>query len=359
MTGILNTAELLLQRPDTSLGVEGHLDVEHVKHDAARALDMVDGLMTLFQVIAAREARAWVDLETLVARVVSDLRRVLVQKHIHVTAQPLPRVWAHPQKLEHVFSNLLGNAVRYTPAGGEGIEVSATTHDGFVVVCVRDHGIGIPPPYRERIFKLFWRVPRQEQVVDGNDVGGAGVGLAMVRRIVEAHAGVVWCESESGGGSRFFVRLPVPSDNDVRPTPSVLVVDDDGAFLRGARAVLRRIDPDIEVHTAESGAAGLAFLGGRPPFVGAGLPQFIVLDFELPDMNAVAFLREMRSAEPTRDIPVLVVSQAYSQEREASSLGAGAEAFVVKPRSPELLRDHVEGFWREHVDVRRDSGRRG
>ena len=358
VTGILNTAELLQQRQDVSLSAEGRIDVEQIKGEAGRALEMIDGLLKLFQVIAAREPRSLVDLQTLFGRLEDEVRRELAQKRARLTIGPLPSVWGHAQKLAHVFSNLLSNAVKYIPAGRGEIEVSATTAEGSVVVCVRDNGIGIPAAYRDHVFKLFGRVPVEEQKVDGKAIPGAGVGLAMVRRVVEAHGGVVWVDSHPGEGSRLYVRLPAGTAEGESQPSAVLIVDDDATFLRNARAVLRRINPDVEVHTAETGAAGLAFIKRQPPFAGVARLQFVLLDFQLPDMNADAVLEEIRSCADTKDIPVLVASQSDHDERHAAALAAGADAFFVKPPTVHQLHDAVETFWKEHVDAGEHPGRR-
>jgi signal transduction histidine kinase len=111
-----------------------------------------------------------------------------------------------------VVTNLLSNALKYVPAASGRVEVTGALEDGCVCLSVRDNGIGIPAAYHRGIFELFGRVPGQEQVVDGQVVAGTGVGLAIVKRIVEAHAGTVAVESEPGAGSRFTVRLPAGKD---------------------------------------------------------------------------------------------------------------------------------------------------
>jgi two-component system, OmpR family, phosphate regulon sensor histidine kinase PhoR len=120
----------------------------------------------------------------------------------------LPRVWGQSQKLAHVVSNLLSNAVKYVPAGSGEVRLAGEVRNGHVVFSVHDNGIGIPPAYHNGIFELFGRVPGKEQAVEGSVVAGTGVGLAIVKRIVEAHEGRVWVESTPGLGSRFFVQLP-------------------------------------------------------------------------------------------------------------------------------------------------------
>ena len=112
----------------------------------------------------------------------------------------LPQVWADTTRVSHVFVNLLSNALRYTPAGGQ-ITVSARTEENGVRFSVADTGKGIPSQFLPRIFEQFFRVPDQGQKE------GAGLGLAIVKEIVEAHGGTVSADSIEGKGSTFSFTL--------------------------------------------------------------------------------------------------------------------------------------------------------
>jgi len=118
-------------------------------------------------------------------------------------ATPLPAVPGQATKLRHLIANLLANAIRFVPPATGRIAISAMNEGESVVLSVRDNGIGIPADYHRAIFQMFRRVP------DANgDGGGSGMGLAIVKRILEAHGGAVWVESAVGAGSVFRVRLP-------------------------------------------------------------------------------------------------------------------------------------------------------
>jgi signal transduction histidine kinase len=116
----------------------------------------------------------------------------------------LPTITADQDKIVRVLSNLLDNAVKFTPAGGQ-VRISASMlTDDMVAVCVKDAGPGIPEEYREKIFERFWQVPGQR-----TRRRGSGLGLAFCKLAIEAHGGEIWVETPQDGGSLFTFTLPV------------------------------------------------------------------------------------------------------------------------------------------------------
>jgi signal transduction histidine kinase len=202
------TADLLRESDGTALSPEGSDHLQRIMRLAGSTDEMIRDLMEFFKITSQREQDTWVPLESLVDRAIDGLGPQIAAKDIRVDVGALPRVWGQKEKLRHVVTNLLSNAVKYVPARGGQVKLSAVSENGHVRFCVEDNGIGIPPAYHEGIFELFARVPGKEQIVEGEVVSGTGVGLAIVKRIVEAHDGRVWVESALGAGSRFFVELP-------------------------------------------------------------------------------------------------------------------------------------------------------
>jgi signal transduction histidine kinase len=208
LTNILLSADLIRGRDGARLADDSQEDLARVMRLAEGGEAMIQDLLALFQITSAPEAASSVNLEGLVAQALDALRSEIDAKNLRVRVGPLPRVWGEAGKLRHVLSNLLGNAVKYVPAGQGEVEVTGRADNGAVVLCVRDNGIGIPRDFQKNVFEVFRRVPGAGRTVDGRVVDGTGVGLAIVKRIVEAHGGSVWVESAPGAGSRFFVRLP-------------------------------------------------------------------------------------------------------------------------------------------------------
>jgi signal transduction histidine kinase len=151
-------------------------------------------------------------LEPVIDEVIETLGSLAHGKDLDIRTEfppELPTVRADRQRLLQVFSNLLGNAVKFTPAGGR-ITFRLSYQDDAICVSVEDTGPGISEADAALVFDPFWRKERGER-------GGAGLGLAIARGIVEGHGGRIWVESELGGGSAFRFTLPYPAD---RPRPA-------------------------------------------------------------------------------------------------------------------------------------------
>jgi signal transduction histidine kinase len=139
------------------------------------------------------------------------------QKHILQIecSEGLPLAKADARRILQVIKNLVSNAVKYSPEGGE-IVCAARQEGGMLLISVRDQGMGIALAERERIFEQFYRIDDSEKRIPG----GIGLGLALVREVVRAHGGRVWLESEVGAGSTFYFSLPIAADEQVDSEPT-------------------------------------------------------------------------------------------------------------------------------------------
>ncbi|MDE3156413.1 MAG: HAMP domain-containing histidine kinase [Acidobacteriota bacterium] len=147
-----------------------------------------------------------VDLGDLARHVLASFESQFQQNHFHVTSdlQPAQPVWADAEAIEQAFENLLSNAMKYSPERRE-IEVSVGQAGPEAFLRVRDHGVGIPPRFRRKIFRKFYRVEPD----DGHGPQGCGLGLAIVDHVMRAHSGSVDVESQEGQGSTFTLRVPL------------------------------------------------------------------------------------------------------------------------------------------------------
>jgi PAS domain S-box-containing protein len=248
---------------------------------------------------------------------------------VAVTLPPPPVILdGDPVRLAQVFANILSNASKYSDRGAR-VTIEATAGPGEVVVRVIDQGVGIDPPMLQRVFEMF---SQASQTVNRAQ-GGLGIGLALVRGLVDLHGGQVTAESAGpGSGSCFTVTLPVterPLGTGVAGpatftagTGRVLVVDDNRDGADSLALVLRA--HGYTVRTAYTGEEALAIAGGFQP-------RAILLDLGMPGLDGYATARRLRAA-PAGPSPFLVAVTGWGQDRDRRLTSeAGFDAHLVKP----------------------------
>ena len=241
-------------------------------------------------------------------------------------------------RLTQIMNNLLGNAIRYTDAGGD-ISVIATAEDADAVITVRDNGKGISQEMLERIFDMF--------VQERSGSQGLGLGLTLVDQVVQMHGGTVTARSDGPGhGSEFQVRLPRVDARSVGTQPRVaagdstgspkriVVVDDEEDIAHTVRAMLEAWGHDVVV--ADCGQRGIEQILEVEP-------DLVLLDIGLPDLDGYGVAEEVCLAMGEQR-PTLVAVTGYGQPRDRErSRKAGFDAHLVKPARPEdiarVLRD--------------------
>ncbi len=205
LTAIAGNAELIaIEAP----GHDGVLEsAQVIRSEAHRLARLIDDLLLLDRIEATELtiSRTLIDLNALIADTVGRLRALDVTRDIHLSlARHLPPVPADPERIVQVVTNLVGNAVRYSTEGAP-VRVTTELLPGEVEIRVQDRGIGIPAEELETVFHRY----QQSRAGVARGVSGSGLGLSIVREIVELHGGSVWAESAEGEGSTFCVRLPL------------------------------------------------------------------------------------------------------------------------------------------------------
>ena len=178
-----------------------------IEEEADKLNELIDNLLNASRLQAGglKLQFTYIDLPSLVEKVVQKLRAQTQQHTFSVDFPPdFPPVQADYERIREVLSNLINNAIKYSPAGGL-IWVSGTVRDHEVVISVSDEGVGIPEDEQERIFEPFSRVDSSLT----RQTPGAGLGLFLVKSVVEAHGGRVWVDSQLGRGSTFSFTLPL------------------------------------------------------------------------------------------------------------------------------------------------------
>jgi len=209
LTAIKGSLEVLLHE---TVGVElSHELLEIAKKNADRLFRMVSDILDLARIEAGRfkRRREPFDVKTSLRGTVDRLQQIAHGKDITVTfraPEGMTLVSADSVRMEQVFTNLLGNALKFTPRGGR-ISVVVDDLGSDVLVKVEDSGVGIPQEHLDRIFDRFYRVP----LPAGLEVEGTGLGLSICRAVVDEHGGRIWVESQVGRGSAFFVTIPKES----------------------------------------------------------------------------------------------------------------------------------------------------
>ncbi|KQP18746.1 ATP-binding protein [Pseudorhodoferax sp. Leaf265] len=246
-------------------------------------------------------------------------------------------------RLTQVFSNLLNNAAKYTPAGGH-VALTAQAMDGQAIVSVQDDGIGIAPEMLDTVFDMFVQASGASKAAQG----GLGIGLTLARSLVELHGGHIVAHSAGlGQGSTFTVRLPLQAAQametpvDALAAPSValtaLVVDDNRDAADSLAEFLQAIGMATAV--AYSGDQALDLLPGLRP-------DLAILDIGMPGMDGYELARRLRRHPAGRDA-LLVALTGWGQERDREATAqAGFDHHLVKPLDPEQLIALVEGFSR-------------
>jgi PAS domain S-box-containing protein len=162
---------------------------------------LVDDLLTLSRIGRKHVDFSFVDLNSLVSEVLTDIQNYVKERNAEVRYENLPKAMVQKTWIKQVFQNLITNGIKFNDSPRPIVDITYKDHNFFYEFIVKDNGIGIPAEYREKIFKLFERLHSTEEY------GGTGAGLAIVKKIVKEHRGDIWVESEEGAGSTFHFTI--------------------------------------------------------------------------------------------------------------------------------------------------------
>jgi PAS domain S-box-containing protein len=327
--------------------------LETIERNAMLQAQLVSDILDMSRIMAARFRLVVrpVALAPLVAAAIDSLMPAARAKNLHV--QPIldpsaGPVLGDPDRLQQVFWNLLSNAIKFTPEGGH-VQVKLAVAGGSAEVSVEDDGVGIPPDFIPHVFELF----RQRDSSNTRVHGGLGLGLSVVRHLVELHGGTVRAESPGEGkGARFTVRLPLLQGEGVAaaqpaaalpaiaepPLPDlpslegvcVLVADAGAAVREVITDVLRRSGARVEAAgTAQEALDTLV----------RTRPDILLTELDLPDESGYALLRKVRSLPDDAGgrTPAAVVTTRSRVEDRVEALLAGFQMHLDKPVRPAEL----------------------
>lgn len=205
LRGIEAFSQFLLEDYGDRLDEQGREYLVKLANASVRMKGLIDGLLRLSRVSRESRPRTRVNAGRLLEGTIEGMQLTIDAKAATVEVEDsLPDVLADRPRIEEVFANLIGNALKFNESGRPLVRVGVRGVEGGVATFyVQDNGIGIEPRYHERIFGMFQRLHRRE------DYEGTGAGLAIVKRVVEAHGGRIWVESQLGTGATFLFTLPL------------------------------------------------------------------------------------------------------------------------------------------------------
>ncbi|MEO7651529.1 MAG: response regulator [Bryobacteraceae bacterium] len=337
LNAIIGFSDLLREESGGELNEKQKRYTGHIGQGARHLLALINDILDLSKIEAGQvELR----METLsvadrIEEVLTAIRPLTKDKRLDLRADVVPgfEIVADRTHLKQILYNLLNNAVKFTPQGGE-ITIDAHKVGDVCRISVADTGIGINPEDMETIFESF----RQVAATTKGIREGTGLGLAITKRLVEAHRGRIWVESQFGKGSRFFVELPLQpappgaeaggaavADAGPRKAPLVLIVEDE----EPARELL--------AHYLDSEGYAVAWVASGADAIAQAVrlsPDAITLDLLLPDGNGLKTLHQLKKDPATGHIPIIIVSVL---DERGMGLALGAAEYLTKPVERETL----------------------
>jgi len=328
-------------------GLTGPLNEKQQRY-LSRMLDNSDRLIRMIEDLLDRTriqsgrldlAPGEIDLGHCVTDAVEQLRLLAQAKQqtLEAVVPPAPlMVWADGDRLIQIVTNLIQNAVKFTPGGGNIVVTVTQESQTLAGVSVRDTGPGIPPEFLDQIFDPFFRV---KQARSGTK--GLGLGLSIVRTLVELHGGTIVARSELGQGAELSFTIPMlptivaPVGHASAEEPRILVVDDDPDIRQLLQDRLRA--KGYRVQSAVDGVRALEA-------VRAETFEGMILDIGIPSMDGMDVLRHIRKWD--QQIPIVMVTASGSKELAVRAISMGAQAYLLKPFDVDELQRIVDYWFR-------------
>jgi CheY-like chemotaxis protein len=325
-----------------------------IERNVKSQVQLIEDLLDVSRIITGKmrlDVRP-IEIGPVVESAVDSVRSTADVKGIRLQTIVDPRailVAGDPERLKQVFWNLLSNAIKFTPKGGR-VQIVVHRINSHVEVAVSDTGKGIDPAFLPYVFDRF----RQADSTSTRVHGGLGVGLSIVRHLVEQHAGQVRAESPGDGkGATFTVELPIAvlhapasvdrahpraeegespglADATVLAGLDVLVVDDDPDTLDTVRVLLEQSGAEVRVASSVRGAI---------ESMERSVPDLLISDIGMPDEDGYALIRKVRALDPERGgrVPALALTAYARVEDRLQVLSAGFQMHVPKPIEPAEL----------------------
>ena len=368
LTLITSPVSEVLEHEALSPNARKHLTLVH--SNTERMLRLVNQILD-FRKIENQKMKVLLektDITALLQRVTDDFHLIAEEKHIDFRLQTQPDTlygWADRDKLEKIVFNLLSNAFKYTPAN-KSITVLAEIENGNLNIIVKDEGIGIDLQRQQRLFQRF------ETLVHHNILQpSSGIGLSLVKELIELQQGSIRVNSKPGAGSEFLVTLPITPEAYKGKENTELILDDTqpSAEQRKPEEVPERISPTEGITTDEPPLSVLivednvelkGFLhsilaetyrvieasNGQEGLENAlqHLPDFIISDIMMPVMDGLDMVKAIKENRDICHIPIILLSAKSSLDDRISGLEQGIDDYITKPFSSTYLKARIKSL---------------
>lgn len=359
LNAVLGFAQLLQRDKKAPLSPRQQERVEHVVRGGEHLLRLIDDVLDLARIEAGRVLVSLerVDLAEVLSEVNATLDPMASRAQIRLSVGALPKeaayVVADRTRLKQILMNYGSNAIKYGRAGG-GAEFVASARDGVVRISVIDDGMGIPVDKQSAIFQPFQRAGQEAGPIDGT-----GIGLVISKRLAELMAGTVGFESTESRGSRFWIELRPPAEEQSGEAASgkeqmstttaltgaegplyvIVYVEDNPSNIAFMTDLLGDFER-VELITAPTAEIGIELVRARRPDV-------VIMDINLPGMSGLEATRLLKSWPETRDIPIVALSAAAMIRDAARVAGAGFYRYLTKPVRVDELTATLEELFQQ------------
>jgi signal transduction histidine kinase/ligand-binding sensor domain-containing protein/DNA-binding response OmpR family regulator len=355
-------------------------DFAIMKNNADRLLQLINQLLELSRLEAGSERLQTIktDVIKFVRRIIASFLSLSEQKKLTIKFNGIPFyqtkqdneifIYFDREKIETVFYNLLGNAIKFSPEG-EDINISVNKTDRFAEIIITNTGVTIPQDKLPHIFDRFYQVDDSGT----RNFEGTGIGLALVKELVELHSGEisVYSSENEKGETTFVVKLPwgnshlkddeiielpselpeiekgsieaglfkispeTVSDREIKPDANILLIVEDHLELR--KFIREHLENDFVILEAEDGEKGLKTAEEI-------IPDLIISDVMMPKMDGYEFCKAIKTNEKTNHIPFILLTAKAAAENKLEGLETGADDYLIKPFNPDELRLRVKNL---------------
>lgn len=319
----------LLENDDELSEEERKQYIKYIQEASRSMLSLVNSLLdwTRLQTGRIRFEPQKTNVTEIINDSISALRGSAIQKQIDIISELKSELYLFIDKslIIQVFNNLISNAIKFTHRNGTvTISASPAENKRFVKFSIRDTGVGIQPEDLPKLFKVDSKFSTEGTAGEK----GSGLGLSLVKEIIEKHGGQIWVESKPGEGSNFQFTLPVASAN-------ILIVDDSKTDRLLYSKILKNITPEYEVEVASNGKEALEKILQSPP-------ALVITDHGMPVMNGYDFVKELKKSDIKDKPPVIVLSSDIDRSIAVDYNELGVEFVFQKPVNLSSFKQAVE-----------------